>query len=260
MAPTSHLFPRQFGGGPGDRGDRNNGGVSTLAIVGVVIAIVFVIAVAGIVIFARTRRRKASHTHAGINLNSQVPPKTGPTPGQYAPPPGKPNAYGGGDGYQSTPDQHQSLLGNAEGPAIVTWDADQGVGSTQDGFGYNNAAAGIQRPASVASFSAPPPRYEEAAAAGTLVAASQRPRVNSESGLRPLMLGQGEAASYYNTSRSIGADEEPERGRSTTREASGSRRLSVDNRSVASERRRSVSRFREEGMVDLDVSSSPDKS
>src|SRR5262249_28190774 len=88
---------------------------------------------------------------------------------------------------------------------------------------------------------------------------AQGGRRHSESGLRPLVLGnagQGEAASYYNpatpglaSSAARGGGEERERGRSATREPAGARSLSADTRG----RPQSTSRFREEGMVDLDV-------
>ena len=263
MAPSLQLFPRQFGGPPGDRNnnDNNNRGFSTWAVAGIIATAAIVVLAVSILICIRmrSRRRNVSRiSNNSINLHSTIPPKTGPGGSTYAPPPGKPNTYGGSAGYQATPDQNQSLLGNAEAPAIVAWDADH-VGSTQNGFGYN-AGAGIQRPASVASFAAPPPRYEEAAAAGSLAPGAHGQRRYSETGLRPLMLGQGEAASYYNPStsglasstRAVGG-EERERGRSATREGPGARSPSVETRSANGGRPRSTSRFREEGMVDLDV-------
>jgi hypothetical protein len=134
----------------------------------------------------------------------------------------------------------------------VAWDADH-VGSTQDGFAYSGGGRSrsrsgmIQRPASVASFSsmatAPPPRYEEVVA-GSAVGGGRR---NSDSSdLQPLMLReeqeQGEAE---------------ERGRSRSSTSRERRRSGRDGRSGPSvmdgDRRRNVSRFREEGMVDLDM-------
>lgn len=253
MAP-SHLHPRQFGG-PGDL-DRHDRGLSTWAIISILVAVGIIALIVALLIFKRLRRRKTSRTaNTGLPLHSTKPSKTTSPPG--VPTPARPNAYGGSGGYGSTPDQNQSLLHNAEGPAIVTWDADQGVGSTQDGFGYNNGhlASGIQRPASVASFSAPPPRYEEVAAAGSLVPGQgMHGRRSSEGGLRPLVLsqqqGRGEAASYFNTGVSMG---EGERGRSATREEGAARRvLSAETRGDG-DRRRSISRFREEGMADLEI-------
>ncbi|KIW25004.1 uncharacterized protein PV07_10680 [Cladophialophora immunda] len=246
MAPaSSRLFPRQgFGDndGPGDFGDHrgpgDGKGVSTWAILGIVIAIAVIGLIVGFVIFRRIRRRRSRTAIPAINLHpptSNKPPSTTPSAGD-------PSKYGASSngGYTATADQNQSLLNNAEAPAIVTWDPRAsehgGVGSTQDGFGYDNNLNLLQRPASVASFSAPPPRYEEATS-GTGTAAGPRP--------------QGEAASYFNTAVPMGQ----ERGRSLTREGEGSRprALSVDQRSINGDRRRSMSRFREEGMFDVNV-------
>ncbi|KAI1623498.1 hypothetical protein EDD37DRAFT_426036 [Exophiala viscosa] len=128
-------------------------------------------------------------------------------------------------------------------PAIVAWDAEHvQAGSIQNGFQYG-MGMGIQRPASAASVGVPPPRYEEATARPSLT----HGRHQSDSGLRPLLLAQGEAAKYYDDG---GREEQDigERGRSVSRE----RRLSVDARG---NRARSMSRFREEGMVDLGLNS-----
>jgi hypothetical protein len=268
MAPASlPLLPRQFGNGDGngpfgDRDGSDGNGVSKWAIIGIVIAILVIAAIMGLVIFRRLRRRRRLIS-AAINLTSTAhhkPTSTGPSGnsgsgsgggGSSGPP-----KYGAGTtGYGATPDQNHSLLGNAEPPAIVMWNAPHGgdnaaSSSTQDGFGYDNnlqlaaGAGGIQRPASVASFSAPPPRYEEA--------------TNSNSNSRP---PQGEAASYFNATVPMGAeDRDRDRGRSRSRDAaplvvegSRGRALSVDTRSMNGDRRRSISRFREEGMVDVNV-------
>jgi len=253
MAPTlSKLLPRQFGNGDGDRngdngpfGDNGGGGVSKWAVIGIVIAIIVIGAIVSFIIFRRMRARRRAVSSA-IKLTTPYKPNasasTGPSnsdPTKYA---------GAGGGYTATADQNHSLLGNAEAPAIVMWNPDH-TGSTQDGFGYDNnlhlAGAGIQRPASIASFSAPPPRYEEA---------TNSSAPGSSAGRRP---GSGEAASYFNNAVSMGEDA---RGRSRSVEGSGEatrgRALSVDNRSINADRRRSISRFREEGMVDVSVGKS----
>ncbi|OAP57994.1 hypothetical protein AYL99_07084 [Fonsecaea erecta] len=246
MAPTSStLFPRQgFGGdgGPGGFGDHrgpgDGKGVSTWAILGIVIAIAIIGLIVAFFIFRRIQRRRRRAAIPAINLQ----PPTSNKPSSTTPSAADPSKYGASTntGYTATADQSQSLLGNAEAPAIVMWEpgAHGGVGSTQDGFGYDNNLNLVQRPASVASFSAPPPRYEEATSTGG----------GGAGGLRP----QGEAASYYNTAA---APTGQERGRSLTRDGEGSRprALSVDQRSVNGDRRRSFSRFREEGMVDVNV-------
>ncbi|EXJ72996.1 uncharacterized protein A1O5_04145 [Cladophialophora psammophila CBS 110553] len=248
MAPTSStLVPRQgFGdngpGGFGDgdrRGPGDGGGVSKWAILGIVIAIAVIGLIVAFVVFRRIRRRRSRNTIPAIKLQSATANK----PISASPSTSDPSKYGANSngGYTATADQNQSLLGHAEAPAILTWNPSTsehgGVGSTQDGFGYDNnlnLTGGIQRPASVASFSAPPPRYEEATG-------------SSAGGLRP----QGEAASYFNPAVSMGQ----ERGRSLTRDGEGSRgrALSVDQRSIDGDRRRSTSRFREEGMIDVNV-------
>lgn len=244
MAPSPLLLARQFGGPPGNRGDGNGPAVLSIwAIIGILVAVLIVALIIGtLVVKYRRRTSNLSRTSgAGINLSSTTPPKT-----TYAPPAGKPNSYGSSYGYQSTADQNQGLLSNAEAPGISITDADHtGVGSTQNGFGFINAnlAAGIQRPASVATFSAPPPRYEEAAAAGSAGLVSSGPSSPPNIGSRPTP--QGEAASYYNA----GAGTGEERGRSATRGAQERRNLSADDRGDR-DRRRSISRFREEGMLD----------
>jgi hypothetical protein len=263
MAPASlQLLPRQFGNGDGngpfgDRDGSDGNGISKWAIVGIAIAILVIAAVMGLVIFRRLHRRRRVIS-AAINLTSTAahhkPTSTGPSGNSGSGSGSGPPKYGAGTtGYGASPDQNHSLLGNAEPPAIVMWNAPHGgdnaaSSSTQDGFGYDNnlqlaaGGGGIQRPASVASFSAPPPRYEEA--------------TNSNS--RP---PQGEAASYFNAAVPMGA-EDRDRGRSRSRDAaaplvveggSRGRALSVDTRSMNGDRRRSISRFREEGMVDVNV-------
>ncbi|OCT53362.1 hypothetical protein CLCR_10706 [Cladophialophora carrionii] len=262
MAPASlALLPRQFGNGNGDGngrfGDRDDGGISRWAIIGVVVAVLVAAGIVGLVLFRRMRRRRSavSFSAAAINLAStstaaHKPTSTGPSGSGNGNGPPK---YGASTtGYGVTPDQSQSLLGNAEPPAIVMWGPppSDNAGSTQDGFGYDNnlqlAGTGIQRPASVASFSAPPPRYEEAtnASAGgaASAAAASRPQ------------GQGEAASYFNAAVPLGDN--------TDRSQSRGRALSLDTRSLNGDGRRSISRsrFREEGMVDVNVSVNADKS
>jgi hypothetical protein len=260
MAPASSVLqPRQFGNNDGDRDNNNgpfgdgNGGVSKWAIIGIIIAVVVIGFVVFFLIFRRMRSRRQAVASA-INLSSTTPykPNTSIPTGQNGN--SDPSKYSGGaGGYTATSDQNHSLLGHAEAPAIVTWDADHEA-STQDGFGYDNnlhlAAPGIQRPASVASFSAPPPRYEEA----TNLSSSTP---GSSAGRRP-GFGQGEAASYFNSTVPMG---EENRGRSRSADhTAGSenrgRALSVDARSVNGDRRRSISRFREEGMVDASVDKS----
>jgi hypothetical protein len=258
MAPRN-VFRQQFNGnGPPDGfdgfGNNNRSRLSKWAIIGICIAVGVILLAIALFAFMRIRSRRGRAaslpaSNAGYNMQSQAPPKdAGPA---FAPPAGKSSVYGGAAGYGASPDQNQSLLGHAGAPAIVAWDADQ-VGSTQNGFGYNNAnsVARLQRPASVASFGAPPPRYEEALSAGS----QQHKRNNSDSGRAPLLLGQGEAASYYNNTSDV--DAPAARGRSTSRGAAAdNRRLSVDARSINGDRRRSVSRFRElEDDIDLGVS------
>ncbi|EXJ63970.1 hypothetical protein A1O7_00305 [Cladophialophora yegresii CBS 114405] len=263
MAPPSlALLPRQFGtddrdgdrDGNGPFADRGDSGVSRWTILGIVIAVLVVAGILGLVFFRRMRHQRRGAVSSAINLAS-TPTSTGHKLTSNGPS-GNGNGNGNGNGppkygasttgYGVSPDQNQSLLGNAEGPAIVMWgppphgDGDN-AGSTQDGFGYDNnlqlagtgTGMGIQRPASVASFSAPPPRYEEATDAS-----AGRPQ------------GQGEAASYFNAavpmlprSQAGGAPAERPRGRA----------LSVDTRSLNGERRRSMSRFTEDGMVDVNV-------
>lgn len=252
MAPT--LSSRQFNGdGPGDFGDRdrdNNNGISTWAIVAIAIAVALVALILVFVIFRRMRRRNKA-VRSTINLTSRPPNNQASTSAAASSDPSK--YTGGAGGYAATADQNHSLLGNAEAPAIVTWDASANDHTTQDGFGYDNnlhlAPAGIQRPPSVASaFAAPPPRYEEATNTGSSVSS------NTAGGLRPQ---GGEAASYFNPAASMGE----ERGRSRSRDppgaegASRGRALSVDTRSINGDRRRSISRFREEGMVDVGMDS-----
>lgn len=234
MAPSSHLLPRQFGpggdgfGGPGDTAS----GLSKTAI-GIIIGVAIIILIVGGIVLARVmRRRKAHHRtgHQSVPLHNRPGASSGPSliPSPYSNKPA---------GYQITPDQNQSLLGNAAVPGGVAWDADHvGVGSTQDGFGFTTA--NITRPASVANFDVPPPRYEEAH--GPLLVAS--PPIGSAP-------PAGEAASYYNATRGEG-----ERGRSATRESgSRGRPLSVDDRSINGDRRRSVSRFQEEDMDNVNL-------
>ena len=260
MAPTlSILLPRQFGDNNGDRngndgppGDNNtnnnnNGGVSKWAFVGVAIAAIVVSAILTYILRRlrlRSRRRAAT---SSINLATTTPYK----PNTTLPANADPTKYNGtAGGYTATVDQNHSLLNNAEAPAIVMWEPDN-ASSTQDGFGYDNnlhlAGAGIQRPASIASFSAPPPRYED-------VTNSSAP--GNSAGRRPGS-SSGEAASYFNTSASMGEDA---RGRSRSMDRGGEgergRALSTDARSINADRRRSMSRFREEGMVDVSVGKS----
>ncbi|ETI27880.1 hypothetical protein G647_00329 [Cladophialophora carrionii CBS 160.54] len=257
MAPASlALLPRQFGNGNGDGngrfGNRDDGGVSRWAIIGIVVAVLVVAGIVGLVLFRRMRqRRSAVSSPSAINLAStstaaHKPTSTGPSGSGNGNGNGPPKYGASTTGYGVTADQSQSLLGNAEPPAIVMWGPPQSdnAGSTQDGFGYDNnlqlAGTGIQRPASVASFSAPPPRYEEATTASAGAAAASRPQ------------GQGEAASYFNAAVPMGDD--------TGRSPSRGRALSLDTRSLNGEGRRSISRFREEGMVDVNVSVNAEKS
>lgn len=237
MAPSSPrlLLPRQFGPGGDGFDDRDDGdGISRTAIGGIVIGVVVIIIILACIMAVRIARRRKAHRRAGgvsVPLHNRPGASSGPTliPSPYSNKPA---------GYQSTPDQNQSLLGNAAVPGGAAWDADHvGVGSTQDGFGFTTS--NITRPASIANFDAPPPRYEEAAASGPLLSAAGP-------AARP---AGGEAASYYNATRG-----EPERGRSATRESdSRARALSVDNRSINGNRSRSVSRFREEDMDNVNL-------
>ncbi|KAJ9608086.1 hypothetical protein H2200_007074 [Cladophialophora chaetospira] len=238
MAPSSlKPVPRQFNGD--DRFGRNQRRASKWMIIGIVIAVLLVASITGLLIFRRLAQRRRFFRTA-INLTTTTANK----PVQTGPALNDPSRYAGGAGYTATADQNQSLLGHAETPAIVTWDPShsENAGSTQDGFGYDNnlhLTGGIQRPASVASFSAPPPRYEEALSAP-----------GSSSGRR--LQSQGEAASYFNAAVPLG----DERGRSRSREAaddSRGRALSAGTRSINTDRRRSISRFREEGMVEVTV-------
>lgn len=234
MAPSFHLLPRQFGPGGDGFGGRDDGksGISVMAIGGIVIGVGILIVIISALLWTRARRRRRARLRTGgqfVPLHNRPNASSGPNliPSPYSSKPA---------GYQSTPDQNQSLLGNAAAPGGVAWDADHvGVGSTQDGFGFTTA--NITRPASVANFDVPPPRYEEAN--GPLVATP------------PVVAAPpaGEAASYYNAPRNEG-----ERGRSATRESDGrGRALSVDNRSINGDRRRSVSRFREEDMDNVNL-------
>jgi len=241
MAPTSsNLVPRQFPG-DGPFGNRNGGGgVSKWAIIGIVIAVVGVASLTGVLIFRRLHQRRR-FSRAAINLTTTTHNKPMPS----VPATNDPSKYAGGAGYTATADQNHSLLGHAETPAIVMWNPShsENAASTQDGFGYDNSlhlTGGIQRPASVASFSAPPPRYEEALSAP-----------GSSNGRRPQ--NQGEAASYFNAAVPMGEDRGRSRSRDPPVDASRGRALSVDARSINGDRRRSMSRFREEGMVDVTV-------
>jgi len=244
--------------------DNDNDGKSGLpkgAIIGVAVtaAVVVVLAIAAFVVMRlRSRRRRTAayqpgNANGGFNNTRQAPITAG---------------YGGGGGGEEEEEEevkaadagpyaaNEGLLRNAEAPAIVAWDVADNVGSTQDGFAYSGGGggagrsirSGIQRPASVASFSsmaAPPPRYEEVVGG----------RRNSDSGLRPLMREEegGEDAEAE--------AEAEERGRSrSSMSRDRRRRSSRDGRGpsvVDGDRRRSVSRFREEGMVDLDMGSRP---
>ena len=253
MAPTSlQLLPRQgsFGGdrGDDDRGDFRNdngsgggGGISTWTIVGIVIAVVVIGLVIGLLLLKRFRQRRRA-VNAAINLT--------PTPYKPTanPPSSDPTKYSGtAGGYTASADQNHSLLGHAAAPAVVTWDpaASEQAGSTQDGFGYDNnlhLASNIQRPPSIASFQAPPPRYEEA---------TSNSAPGSSPGLRPQ--GQGEAASYFNSAASMGEGRGRSRSRDPPAEGSRGRALSVDTRSTNGDRRRSISRFREDGLEDVNV-------
>ncbi|KIW73690.1 hypothetical protein PV04_01788 [Phialophora macrospora] len=252
MAPVSvKLLPRQFGNGNGngpfgDRDGRNSSGISKWAIIGIVVAIVLILVLIVLGLFRRNRKGRKVLASAAIGLSSlgrRKPKKsTGPSGNSGSGPP----KYGDNTtGYGATPDQNHSLLASADPPAIVMWNPpnSDNAGSTQDGFGYDNnlqlAGAGIQRPASVASFSAPPPRYEEAAAAGARLPGQAQP--------------QGEAASYFNATVPMGDERGRSRSTDAPAEASRGRALSVDTRSMNGDRRRSISRFREEGMVDVNV-------
>jgi hypothetical protein len=249
MAPTTHLLPRQLNDN-NDRFDRDSSSFSKWAIVGIVIAVLLVSSLTGLLLYFRFRQRRRAFRSI-IQLNTTPPNKASSSTSTTAPST-ETNQFKYGPsstGYGATPDQNHALLGNAEAPAIVTWDPSHCEirGSTQDGFGYDNnlhLAGGIQRPPSVAdTFAPPPPRYEEAASAP------------NSAGLRPAS-AQGEAASYYNAGASMGE----ERGRSRSREpasdgATRGRALSIDTRSVNGDRRRSISRFREDGLVDVNVDS-----
>lgn len=261
-SPRNVFFRQQFDG-PFDTHSNSPSEKSVLskhAIIAITVGVACLILLAiALVIFLRLRRaRRGKSPHhplvatstaatGGISLIPHPSPQPqGPSPG------GKEHAYGGSAGYQAAQDQGQSLLGHADLPAIVAWDADA-VGSTQDGYGYHShnhshshshsssigsindpTAAGLQRPTSIASFTAPPPRYE-------VTAPGRHQRLGSEGGLRPLLLGQGEAASYYSADGGREPERERERGRSATREAPAAQRVSADSR-------RSLSRFREEGI------------
>ena len=207
-------------------------------IIGIVIAVLVVAAITGVLIWRRLVQRRR-FTRTAINLTKTTTNK--PTPSASAT--NNPSRYSGGVGYTATVDQNQSLLGHAEVPAIVMWDPSQteNAASTQDGFGYDNSlhlTGGIQRPASVASFSAPPPRYEEALSSP-----------GSSGGRRPQ--GQGEAASYFNAGVPMGDDRGRSRSRDPPTDNSRGRALSAGAHSVNEDRRRSISRFREEGMFDM---------
>jgi len=208
--------------------------MSRTAIGGIVIGIVVIIIILACIMAVRVVRRRKARRRAGgasVPLHNRPGGSSGPNliPSPYSNKPA---------GYQSTPDQNQGLLSNAAVPGSVAWDADHvGVGSTQDGFGFTTS--NITRPASIANFDAPPPRYEEAASSGSLLSA----------GGPPAPPASGEAASYYNAPRG-----EPERGRSATRESDRrGRALSIDNRSINGNRSRSVSRFREEDLDNVNL-------
>ncbi len=268
MAPDPrNMFFRQQNDGPishsrapvgSNSVNDGRSGLPKGAIIGVAVtAAVVVLAIAAfVVVRLRSRRRRTAAYQPG-NANGGFNTRQAPIT----------ESYGGGEEVKTADADvgagpyaaNEGLLRNAEAPAIVAWDADH-VGSTQDGFAYSGGGghggrsirstrSGIQRPASVASFSsittaAPPPRYEEVvagSAAGITVGGARR---NSDSGLRPLMRGDGEE------------EEGGGRGRSRSSTSRERRRPSRDGRGLSvvdGDRRRSVSRFREEGMVDLDM-------
>ncbi|KAL6245413.1 hypothetical protein RBB50_007412 [Rhinocladiella similis] len=217
------------------------------AIIGIVVAGVLVIlAVAAFAIIRLRRRRTGVGAYRAANARGGFKAREAPTQETEEIKPGD-------ESENAT--ASQGLLRHADAPAIVAWTADedtelQTAGSTQDGFAYSRGAGGIQRPASVASFSslgtvAPPPCYEEATSSS-----GHGARRNSDGGLGPLVMGQGDDGGE------VGG-----RGRSTSRE----RRLGTDRTgrtggsrprsSINGDRRRSVSRFREEGMVSLNLHS-----
>ncbi|KAK4940768.1 hypothetical protein LTR10_019161 [Elasticomyces elasticus] len=221
MAPNPrNMFYRQQFDGPFSHNNGPGNGPPKAAIIGIAVTVGVILLAVATYFLLRFRRRRNTNSYkpadaqGGFNVEppSQIPSKedTAGLPGKNSPAP----------------------------PAIVAWDAEHAqAGSTQNGFQYG-MGMGIQRPASAASVGVPPPRYEEATARPGL----GHGRHQSDSGLRPLLLAQGEAASYYNDS----AREEQdlgERGRSVSRERSTGTRA------------RSVSKFREEGMVDLGLNS-----
>ncbi|KIW16382.1 hypothetical protein PV08_06433 [Exophiala spinifera] len=254
--------------------NQSNGSSSSLstgAIVGIVIGGVagILLAVAAFVVIRSRRRSRTGGAYRPANarggfFNTRREAPIGEKPEDIKPE---------GEGEHAA---DEGLLRHADTPAIVAWDADeeddlQNARGTRDGVAHAHpharARTGIQRPASVASFSSlstaaagfapPPPRYEEAMSSGPGARASTSTRRNSDGGLAPLMLGRADEDDD---------DDDDEIGGGGRRSTSRGRSLGTNTddlgaggsarpRSVNGDRRRSVSRFREEGMVDLNLSS-----
>ncbi|KIW45445.1 uncharacterized protein PV06_03837 [Exophiala oligosperma] len=233
-----------------NRNDHNNhlnSGLSKGAVIGIIVAGVVVILAIVAVVIVRLRRRRTGGSYRAADAGGGFNTREAPIKETEELKPGHEN--------ETENAATQGLLRHADAPAIVAWDADedrelQNAGGTQDGFAYGRGGM-IQRPrpASVASFSslstsvAPPPRYEEATASSSSSGPGAAARRNSDGGLRPSMLDDGD--------QEVGRGRSPsrERGPSTDRAGGGGSRP----RSVNGDRRRSVSRFTEEGMVDLNL-------
>ncbi|KIY02228.1 uncharacterized protein Z520_02366 [Fonsecaea multimorphosa CBS 102226] len=100
-----------------------------------------------IVLRIMARRQRAKEA---ANVDGEVPSEedaANSDPSGLNPPTKKEHPYYNSNGYEATPDQNQTLLGNDERAPVTRWD---------------NDFEAVQRPESIASSynNAPPPRYE----------------------------------------------------------------------------------------------------
>ncbi|EXJ68326.1 uncharacterized protein A1O5_08117 [Cladophialophora psammophila CBS 110553] len=118
----------------------------------VVSIIAFILAILAAVWPLYLKYKRVRAAKEATNADGEIPPEEDTAingASTLETPKRKEHLYYESSGYEATPDQNQTLLGNAEGAPITHWDSD------------SDAVAGVQRPASIASaYTAPPPRYE----------------------------------------------------------------------------------------------------